>query len=399
VNSGRATEGSFSEGGMMIGRILLIALCALIFGMGVARGQRRAGAGTVNRADFGRTPDAQPVSIYTLTNRRGAEARIITYGGAVVSLKVPDREGHLGDVLLGFDTLEGYENQNNSYIGALIGRYGNRIARGHFTLDGVGYQLATNNPPNHLHGGVRGFDKVIWNARPLTTSAGPALELTYRSHDGEEGYPGNLSVKAVYTLTNNNELRIDYEATTDKDTIINLTQHNYYNLAGEGGGGDILRHQLQINAARFTPTDATAIPTGELRAVRGTPFDFTRPAEIGARINADDEQIRFGHGYDHNFVVDGRAGTLRRAATVYEPTTGRVMEVLTTQPGIQFYSGNFLDGSGGGKDGHMHPYRSGFCLETQHYPDSPNHPNFPSTVLRPGERFRSTSVYRFSVRK
>jgi aldose 1-epimerase len=382
---------------MMIGRTLLAALCVILVSMGVTRGQKRGGAGTVSRADFGRTPDGTPVSIYTLTNRKGAEARIITYGGAVVSLKVPDRNGQLGDVLLGFDTLEGYEKQNNSYIGALIGRYGNRIARGHFTLDGVGYQLAINNPPNHLHGGVRGFDKRIWEARPLTTSAGPALELTYQSHDGEEGYPGNLSVKVVYTLTNNNELRIDYSATTDKDTIINLTQHNYYNLAGEGSG-DILRHQLQINASRFTPTDATAIPTGELRAVRGTPFDFTRPVEIGARINADDEQIKFGHGYDHNFVVDGRMGQLRRAATVYEPTTGRVMEVWTTQPGIQFYSGNFLDGSGGGKNGHTHPHRSGFCLETQHYPDSPNHPDFPSTVLRPGQRFRSTTIYRFSSR-
>jgi len=382
---------------MIMVRVLLVASCVLAVGVGAARAQRRDG-GTVSRADFGRTHDGRPVSIYTLTNRRGAEARIITYGGAVVSLKTPDRRGRFDDVVLGFDTVEGYEKQNNSYIGALIGRYGNRIARGRFTLDGVQYQLATNNPPNHLHGGVRGFDKVIWNARPLTTSAGPALELKYLSHDGEEGYPGNLSVRVVYTLTDNDELRLDYEATTDKETIVNLTQHNYYNLAGEGSG-DILRHQLQVNATRFTPTDATAIPTGEFREVRGTPFDFTSPAEIGARIGDDDEQLKFGKGYDHNFVIDGRAGRLRQAATVYEPTTGRVMEVWTTEPGLQFYSGNFLDGKGGGKNGHSYTRRSAFCLETQHFPDSPNHANFPSTVLRPGGRFRSTTIYRFSVRK
>jgi aldose 1-epimerase len=382
---------------MIMVRAFLVASCVLAVGVGGARAQSRGG-GTVSRADFGRTHDGRPVSIYTLTNRRGTEARIITYGGAVASLKMPDRSGHLGDVLLGFDTVEDYEKQNNSYIGALIGRYGNRIARGRFTLDGVQYQLATNNPPNHLHGGVRGFDKVIWNARPLKTSAGPALELKYLSHDGEEGYPGNLSVRVVYTLADDDELRLDYEATTDKDTIVNLTQHNYYNLAGEGSG-DILRHQLQVNATRFTPTDATAIPTGELRAVHGTPFDFTRPVEIGARIGDDDEQLKFGKGYDHNFVIDGRAGRLRQAATVYEPTTGRVMEVWTTEPGLQFYSGNFLDGEGGGKNGHSYAHRSAFCLETQHFPDSPNHANFPSTVLRPGERFRSTTIYRFSVRK
>ena len=381
---------------MIVSRALVAALCVLAIGAGVARAQRRGGAGTVRQSDFGQMPDGQRVSVYTLTNRRGAQARIINYGGAVVSLKVPDRKGRLGDVVLGFDNLEGYLNQT-FYIGALIGRYGNRIARGRFTLDGVEYHLATNNNGNHLHGGVRGFDKVVWRARPLTTKAGPALELTYRSRDGEEGYPGSLTVAVIYTLTNDDELRIDYDATTDKATVLNLTQHSYFILAGEGSG-DILNHLLTINASRFTPTDATSIPTGELRAVRGTPFDFTRQTAIGARINADDEQLKFGSGYDHNFVLDGRAGQLRRAAEVYEPTTGRVMEVWTTEPGMQFYTGNFLAVEGGGKNGHAYPRRTAFCLETQHYPDSPNHPAFPSTVLRPGRRFRSTTIYRFSAR-
>jgi aldose 1-epimerase len=381
---------------MISGKLLLLALLSvIILSVHQVQAQRRKPAAPT-QADFGQTPAGQRVSIYTLTNRRGAEARIITYGGAVVSLKVPDRHGQLGDVVLGFDSLEGYLKQP-FYIGALIGRYGNRIAKGRFTLDGAQYQLATNNGPNHLHGGVRGFDKVVWQARPLTTKSGPALELTYQSHDGEEGYPGNLSVKVVYTLTNNNELRIDYDATTDKATIVNLTQHSYFNLAGEGSG-DILHQRLQINAARFTPTDDTSIPTGELRAVRGTPFDFTRPFEIGARINDQDEQLRFGNGYDHNFVLDGRMGTLRRAAEVYEPTSGRVLEVWTTEPGLQFYSGNFLTGEPAGKNGHTYPRRTAFCLETQHYPDSPNKPNFPSTVLRPGQRFHSTTIYRFSTR-
>jgi aldose 1-epimerase len=381
---------------MMIGRALLVLLCSLAIGTGAARAQRR-GAGTVSRADFGRMPYGQRVSVYTLRNRRGAEARVINYGGAVVSLRVPDRTGKLGDVVLGFDDLEGYLKQT-FYIGALIGRYGNRIANGRFTLDGVEYQLATNNNGNHLHGGVRGFDKVFWQARPLTAKEGAALELTYLSHDGEEGYPGNLSVRVIYTLTNDNTLRIDYEATTDQPTVVNLTQHSYFNLAGEGSG-DVLHHRLQINASRFTPTDATSIPTGELRAVRGTPFDFTRAAEIGSRINDTDEQLKFGSGYDHNFVLDGRAGALKKAAEVYEPTRGRVLEVWTTEPGMQFYTGNFLAVEGGGKNGHAYPRRTAFCLETQHYPDSPNKPAFPSTVLRPGGRFRSTTIYRFSVRK
>jgi aldose 1-epimerase len=372
-----------------------LSLAALCVAASLLCGFEAEGQTGVKRAGFGKTADGQDVDIYTLTNRRGAQVSVITYGGAVVSLKVPDRRGHFDDVVLGFDTIEEYQKQS-FFIGALIGRYGNRIARGRFRLDGVEYQLATNNPPNHLHGGVRGFDKVVWKARPLAARGGPALELTYLSHDGEEGYPGNLSVRVVYTLTDHDELRIDYSATTDKDTVVNLTQHNYYNLAG-AGGGDILKHQLTINASRFTPTDSTAIPTGELRSVRGTPFDFTRPTEVGARINADDEQIKFGNGYDHNFVLDGRAGRLRKAAELYEPSTGRVMEVWTTEPGVQFYTGNYLDGTRG-KAGRAYTRRSALCLETQHYPDSPNHPSFPSTVLRKGDRYSSITVYRFSAR-
>ena len=368
------------------------ALCAVAV---IVCGFDAEGKAGVKRVGFGRTAAGQDVDIYTLTNRRGAQARVITYGGAIVSLKVPDRRGHFDDVVLGFDDIAAYQHQN-FYIGALIVRYGNRIARGRFTLDGVEYHLATNNGENHLHGGVRGFDKVVWNARPLASRNGAALELTYLSRDGEEGYPGSLSVRVVYTLTDTNELRIDYTATTDKATVINLTQHNYYNLAG-AGSGDILNHRLTINASRFTPTDAGAIPTGELRSVKGTPFDFARPTAIGARINADDEQLKFGNGYDHNFVLDGRMGVLRRVAEVYEPTTGRVMEVWTTEPGMQFYTGNYLDGTPG-KGGKPYPRRSAFCLETQHYPDSPNKPAFPSTVLRRGRRYSTTTVYKFSAR-
>jgi aldose 1-epimerase len=372
-------------------RLAAAALCVLACAGGAAA-QRGA---AVRREDFGRTPDGRGVSLYTLTNRRGAEAKIINYGGAVVSLRVPDRRGRLGDVVLGFDDFAGYLAQD-FYIGVLVGRYANRIANARFRLNGVEYRLAANNGPHNLHGGPRGFDKVFWEARPAASRAGAALELTYLSRDGEEGFPGNLSARVVYTLTDRNELRVDYSATTDKDTVVNLTQHSYFNLAGEGAG-DVLGHLLTINAARFTPTDSTSIPTGELRAVRGTPFDFTRPTRIGARINADDEQLRFGNGYDHNFVVGGRAGALRKAAEVYEPTTGRVMEVWTTEPGVQFYTGNYLAVERG-KGGKPYPRRTGFCLETQHYPDSPNRPEFPSVVLRKGGRYRSTTVYRFSAR-
>src|SRR5450432_3095924 len=297
--------------------------------------------GVSHKASFGKTPDGAPVEIYTLRNSLGMEARIMTYGGTVVSLKVPDKKGKLGDVVLGYDSLGGYLT-NGSYFGAIIGRYGNRIAKGQFTLDETTYSLATNNGPNHLHGGVKGFDKVVWKARPVETFYGPALELTYVSKDGEEGYPGNLSVRAIYSVTEKNELLLQFTATTDKDTLCNLTHHSYFNLRGSG---DVLGHLVRIDANQFTPIDATSIPTGELKPVDGTPFDFRKPTAIGDRINADDQQIKFGTGYDHNFVLNKLPGEFGLGATVYEPTSGRVMEVWTTDPGMQFYTGNFLDGT------------------------------------------------------
>ncbi|HEX8072684.1 MAG TPA: aldose epimerase family protein [Pyrinomonadaceae bacterium] len=372
--------------------LLLGASVLLLCGAG---GQRRPPR--VQKEDFGQTADGQRVELYTLTNRRGVEVKIMTYGATVVSLKVPDRACRFADVVLGFDRVADYEKDTH-YVGPVVGRYANRIAKGRFKLNGVEYKLAVNNGENHLHGGLKGFDKVVWQARPLRTPAGAAVELTYLSRDGEENYPGNLSVRVTYTLTERDELRIDYAATTDKDTVVNLTNHSYFNLAG-AGSGDILGHVLQINADRFTPTDAGSIPTGELRGVRGTPFDFNRPTAIGARINQRDEQLQFGSGYDHNFVVRGRPGVLRPAATVFEPTTGRVLEVLTTEPGVQFYAGNFLDDNTVGKNGKAYPRRTGFCLETQHYPDSPNKPHFPSTVLRRGGQYRTTTVYRFSSKQ
>jgi len=350
----------------------------------------------VEKAAFGKASGNRPVEIYTLTNTSGAEVRIMTYGGTVVSLRVPDRNGKFADVVLGFDSVADYE-KSTSYIGALIGRYGNRIALGRFTLNGTEYRLATNNGVNHLHGGPKGYDKVIWKARPSVDQNGANLELSYISRDGEEGYPGNLKVTVIYTLTEQNELKIVYTATADRDTIVNLTHHSYFNLAG-AGYGDILRHELKLNASRFTPTDAGSIPTGELRSVKGTPFDFTTPTAIGKRIAADDEQIRFGKGYDHNFVLDRSDDGIWLAATVYEPTSGRVMDVLTTEPGMQFYSGNFLDGSVSGKSGQMYLKNSGFCLESQHFPDSPNQPKFPSTTLKKGQKYSTTTIYRFSAR-
>ena len=348
----------------------------------------------ISKAPFGTTKDGKPVEIYTLTNSRGSEATIITYGGAVVSLKVPDKQGKVGDVVLGFDSIASYE-KHTAYFGALIGRYGNRIAKGKFTLDKHEYTLATNNGENHLHGGVKGFDKVVWTAKSSTDKKGANLELTYLSADGEEGYPGNLNVKVVYTLTEDNQLKIVYSATTDKTTVVNLTHHSYFNLAGSG---DILKHQLMLKADRYTPTDKRSIPTGELASVAGTPFDFRKETAIGARIDQDDEQLKFGRGYDHNFVLTRKGKGVELAARVYEPTSGRVMDVLTTEPGIQFYSGNFLDGSIPGKGGKSYPFRSGFCLETQHYPDSPNRPNCPSTTLKPGQKYTQTTIYAFSVR-
>src|SRR3989440_9953277 len=373
-------------------RFLISLLLTLVaFGLSfAAKGQAR-----VTKESFGDTLDGKGVDIYTLTNSHGVEARIINYGGIVTSLKVPDRNGKLDDVVLGFDNLDAYL-KGRTYLGAIIGRYGNRIAKGRFTLNGGEYKLAVNNGENHLHGGIKGFDKVVWNARGLKVPNGAALRLTYLSKNGEEGYPGNLSVRVIYTLTNANELKIEYWASTDKDTVINLTSHSYFNLAGQGNG-DILNHQLLINARRFTPTDAGSIPTGELKSIKGTPFDFTSAFRIGDRINDDDEQLKFGKGYDHNFVLNGRMGTLRQAAVVYDPTSGRLMEIWTTEPGIQFYSGNFLDGTLTGKDGKVYQQRYGFCLETQHFPDSPNKPSFPTTVLRRGQQYHTITIHKFKT--
>ena len=357
-----------------------------------------AQAQTVTRRSFGKTDAGENVDLYTLRNIHGVEAKITNYGGILVSLKAPDRHGRFADVVLGFNDFDSYLRKNNPYFGALIGRYGNRIAKGRFTLNGVEYKLAVNNGENHLHGGIKGFDKVVWTGYKRNTSAGPAVVLSYLSKDGEEGYPGNLNVKVIYTLTNNDELRIDYSATTDKDTVTNLTHHSYFNLAGEGNG-DILNHSVTINANRFVPTDAGSIPTGELKKVAGTPFDFVTPHEIGARINDDDEQLKFGNGFDHTFVINGLPGRLRLAATAYERNSGRVMQVWTTEPGMQFYTGNFLDGTLTGKSGKTYPRRSGFCFETQHYPDSPNHPSFPTTTLRKGATYKSTTIYKFSTRR
>jgi aldose 1-epimerase len=351
---------------------------------------------TVTKAPFG-TADGQSVDLYTLRNVHGVEARITNYGGILVSLKVPDRNGKFADVVLGFNDLDSYL-KGHPYFGALIGRYGNRIAKGRFTLNGVEYKLAVNNGENTLHGGLKGFDKVVWTGKEMKTKAGPAVVLTYLSKDGEEGYPGNLNVRVVYTLTNNNELKIEYSATTDKDTVTNLTHHSYFNLAGEGNG-DILNHLVTINANRFLPTDAGSIPTGELRKVTGTPFDFLTAHAIGERINQDDEQLKLGNGYDHTWIINGRPGTLRLAATAYETTSGRTMQVWTTEPGVQFYTGNFLDGTLTGKSGKIYQRRFGFCFETQHYPDSPNHPAFPTTTLKKGATYRSTTIYRFGSRR
>jgi aldose 1-epimerase len=373
-------------------RIFLFVLLLGALGKPIDRG---GSSMMVKREVFGKTPEGQVVDLYTLTNTKGMEIKITNYGGIVVALRVPDRRGEFDDVVLGFDRLEEYL-KGHPYFGAIIGRYANRIAGGRFTLNGISYQLTLNEGSNHLHGGRRGFDKVVWTARPVRSAQGVGVKLTYLSRDGEEGYPGNLSVTVTYLLTEENELRIDYTATTDRDTIVNLTHHSYFNLAGHGRR-DILDHLLQINAEYFTPIDAHLIPTGEIRLVRGTPFDFTRPTAIGARIEQDDEQLRFGRGYDHNWVLSGPPGTLRLAARVIEPSSGRILEVWTTEPGLQFYSGNFLDGTITGKDGRVYRHRYGFCLEPQHFPDSPNKPHFPSVVLRRGARYHTTTVYRFTV--
>ena len=344
---------------------------------------------------FGVARNGAALDLYTLSNPGGMRVQVTNYGGIVTSLLVPDRKGRPGDVVLGFDRIDGYL-EKHPYFGAICGRYANRIADGRFTLAGVEYTLARNDGRNHLHGGVLGFDKMVWKATELAQAGGAALRLTYSSPAGDEGYPGNLDVAVTYTLTDRNELRIDYLATSDAETVLNLSHHGYFNLA-DGGKSDVLGHEVMIEAARFLPVDAALIPTGELRDVRGTPMDFTRATPIGARIDAAHEQLVHGRGYDHTWVVNGAPGQLRLAARVFEPTSGRVMEVLTTEPGVQFYTGNFLDGTLTGKDGAVYGRRHGLCLECQHFPDSPNKPQFPSTVIKPGEQYTQTTVYRFSV--
>ncbi len=350
----------------------------------------------IEQSAFGKTTDGQEVFLFTLQNASGMKATITNYGGIVTSLYAPDRNGNFDDVVLGYSAIDGYL-QEHPYFGALIGRYGNRIGKAKFKLDGAEYKLAANNGENHLHGGVKGFDKVVWSAEPVKQDSAVGVKFTYLSKDGEEGYPGNLTCTVISWLTNKNELKIEYQATTDKATPVNLTHHSYFNLAGQGKG-DILSHQIEIFANRFTPVDKGLIPTGELRAVEGTPMDFRQPHTIGERINSDDEQIKFGLGYDHNWVLNSSDGAHALAARVHEQTTGRMMEVWTTEPGIQFYSGNFLDGTLTGKDGRVYNHRYGFCLETQHFPDSPNKPEFPSTILRPGETYNTETIYRFSVK-
>ena len=355
-------------------------------------------SGSTTKKAFGKTPDGQPLDLYVLTAKGGAEASITNYGGAVVSLKVPDRNGKLADVVLGYDNADGYVN-DKSFFGALVGRYGNRIGHAQFALDGKTYTLAKNNGENSLHGGIKGFNKAVWTAKIIPAKDGQSLELSYLSKDGEEGFPGNLKVSVIYTLTDSNALRITYSATSDKKTVVNLTNHSYFNLAGQGSG-DILGHLLIIRADKFTPVDAGLIPTGEFRDVAGTPFDFRKELAIGARIDQDEEQLKLGGGYDHNFVLQRSNDPEESlAARVLEPVSGRILEVWTTEPGVQFYTGNFLDGKTIGKGGVTYPKRSAFCLETQHFPDSPNQPKFPSAVLNAGERYHTITTYKFSVKK
>lgn len=351
--------------------------------------------GFISQAPFGKMPDGRPVEIYTLRNANGLEARILTYGGIIQSLKVPDRDGHFGDVVLGYDDLDSYRT-NSPYFGAMIGRYGNRIAKGTFTLDGVTYHLPINNDPNSLHGGTNGFDKVVWTVQKAeVTSRGPELELSYLSPDGDNGYPGNLKVTATYTLlAHENTLRLVFHATTDKDTIINLTAHSYFNLTGQG---TINHDVLTIPADYYTPVDSTLIPTGEIAPVAGTPVDFRNPTPVGARINDDNQQLKYCNGYDLNWVINKSPGRDSLAGRVYDPVTGRVLEVWTDQPGVQFYTGNFLNGTMTGKGGWTYQFRDALTLEPQHYPDSPNHPNFPSTELKPGQDYRCTIIYKFST--
>lgn len=372
-----------------LGSTTLLDSCTQAGSRNTAPGNQAKKSMTMKTESFGQTSEGQQVQRYTLRNENGMQVQITNYGGIVTSILTPDKAGKLGDVALGFDNLEAYI-RNNPFFGATVGRYGNRIAKGKFTLDGKEYTLATNNGPNHLHGGKKGFDKVVWAAEPAGDNA---LKLSYVSKDGEEGYPGNLSTTVTFSLSEDNELKIDYLATTDKATPVNLTNHSYFNLAA-GAAETVLQHEMTIKADRYTVVDQSLIPTGELRPVAGTVMDFTRPTAIGARI----AQVE-GGGYDHNYVLRDAKGPLQLAASVFEPVSGRVMEVFTTEPGVQFYSGNFLNGQVVGKGNVAYIKHSGFCLETQHFPDSPNQPGFPSTILRPGETYKTTTIYKFSVKK
>ncbi len=356
-----------------------------------AKGVRKMAA-SIEKKDFGKTADGTPVDLYTLTNAKGMKAKIITYGATLIELDVPDRDGKLGDVVLGCDDLKAYE-AGHPFFGSTVGRVANRIAKGKFTLGGKEYTLAVNNGPNSLHGGKKGFDKVVWKAEPVKAADGVAVKFTYKSPDGEEGYPGTLTATVTYTLTNQNELRLDYTATTDKATPVNLTNHTYFNLAGPGSG-TILHHEIMLAADKYTPVDDTLIPTGKIEPVKGTPLDFTTPKTIGSRI---DQMKGEPGGYDHNFVLNGGGKKLALAARVYEPKSGRVMEMSTTEPGVQFYTGNFLDGSVKGK-GTVYKKHQGFCLEAQHFPDSVHHANFPSMILEPGKRYTQTTVYKFTTK-
>jgi len=382
----------------MIHRMILLFLLCLMLVASIPGGGMSSsakGALMVKKEAFGSTPDGRAVDLYTLTNAQGMEVRLMTYGGIILSIKTPDKAGKMGDIALGFDTLAAYVAKN-PFFGALVGRYGNRIGNAKFTLDGKEYTLAKNNGPSSLHGGLKGFDKVVWEGQSFQKDAEAGVVLKYTSRDGEEGYPGTLHATVTYTLNDKNEFSIDYQATADKATPVNLTNHTYFNLSGEGTG-NILGEELMLNADHFTPVDSTLIPTGKIASVKGTPLDFTKPTAIGARINDKYEQLVIGGGYDHNFVINRQGPGLALAARVYDPASGRVLEVDTTEPGVQFYTGNFLDGVAG-KHGHIYNKRAAFCLETQHYPDSPNKPDFPSTILRPGKTYHSTTVWKFSVK-
>jgi aldose 1-epimerase len=369
---------------------VLVLLCIL----GAAALPAWAAKPIVTRNPFGTAPSGEKVEVFTLTNASGMEVQVLSYGGIVKSIRVPDRHGKFADVVLGFDSMDGYAT-NPPYFGALVGRYANRIGKAQFTLDGKTYKLAANNGVNSLHGGLKGFDKAVWHAEPFEKGGDAGVVLTHTSPDGDEGYPGALSVRATFTLTKANELMLDYSATTDKPTVLNLTHHDYFNLAGEGSG-NVLGHVVMINADRYSPVDATLIPLPKPASVAGTPFDFRKPTPIGARIDMDDPQLKYGGGYDHNFIINRKGNGLTLAARVEEPNSGRVLEVRTTEPGVQFYSANSLDAVG--KSGHAYKKRDAFCLETQHFPDSPNEPMFPTTTLRPGQTFHSVTVYAFSAK-